>query len=184
MKKTIFILLMLLATIGTASAQMIGATNNQSMPHQTGSSGSPKGSILRFSAGYPILGSIAYNYQFNPYFSFGGGAGVAFLGETRVEHDQWGGRSEEYMYDVGPVGASTFLELEVDIPLSKMTDWTCFINAKFAYNLSTYEDLSSYFSHPFTGILTVGAKYLDIRFGVGMSTVWWFGGFFSYDIHL
>ena len=168
---------------------MIGSTNSQRVARQNDNYGFSRGSYLRFAAGYPILGSVAYMYKFSPYFSFGVGTGVDFPGET---YDYfWDG----YMYDVGDIGGCIFSEIEVSLPFSKYNNWGLFFNAKFGLNLFNqysyevyYDDYESrsytFSSHSITAILTVGASYGDFRFGVGMSTVWWFGGFFSYDIRL
>ena len=198
MKRNIFIAALLLLSV-TAQAQMIGATNSQRVTRQNNNNyGFSKGSHLRFAAGYPILGSVAYMYKFSPYFSFGGGAGIDFPGEeySRRYYEEYSGLDYYdyyYMYDVGEIGGCIFAETEVSFPLSKQPDWGVFINAKFALNIigsydytQYYSDFSpySYRSHPYTAILTLGTNYQNFRFGVGMSTAYWFGGFFSYDIHL
>jgi len=173
----------------SAQAQMIGSTNSQRVERQNDNYGFSRGSHLRFAAGYPILGSVAYMYKFSPYFSFGVGAGVAFPGETYYDF------GDSYMYDVGEIGGCVFSEIEVSLPFSKYNNWALFFNAKLGLNLFNqysydYDDYDyDYWSYtitsnPYTAILTVGASYGDFRFGVGMSTVWWFGGFFSYDIRL
>lgn len=194
MKRNILIAAMLLLGV-SAQAQMIGSTNSQRVERQNDNYGFSRGSHLRFAAGYPILGSVAWVYKVNPNFSFGVGAGVDFPGET---DEYW----DEYMSDVGDIGGCIFAEIEVGLPFSQYNNWGLFVNAKFGLNiLNQYSNIVYYdyydydndtwryrshtmTSHPYTAILTVGASYGDFRFGVGMSTVWWFGGFFSYDIRL
>ena len=72
------ITLLTLLTIGL-QAQIIDATNNSTHKQEKTSSNSPiykpTGHYLRYEGGL-LWGSVAYDYQINPYIMVGGGVGV------------------------------------------------------------------------------------------------------------
>lgn len=140
MKKTILIASLLLACGLTASAQMVGATNNQQMPTPQEQSYNyrPTGSYLKFEAG--IFGaSIGYGYQYNPYFMFGGGVGLYGYGKE--------------IYDIQHL--IPYIEMRFSTP---------------RYNHSLFADMKAGYDVMWEGLATtfkVGYMYKNLSFGIG-----------------
>lgn len=196
MKK--IVLLLFLAVGMMAQAQMIGATNSQRTPRTNNSPDyRPTGSSLRFAAGFPMLASVAYDYQLQPWLMVGGGVGFGISGMDwyRIDYESpsnsYNWYEEGYSYshenEIGGPCMPLFVEAELRTPRYK---WSLFLNVRVAYNMFRREnyyyngtnylpDYSWYdwthkqenVYHAIEFYTMAGVSYKNINFGVGYSTV-------------
>ncbi len=147
--RKLVILIALVLTMSTASAQMIGATNNQQTPRVQRVDNSPvfrpTGGSLRFKAGIPWDFLVSYNHYVTSYFMIGGGTGIAYDGE----------------------GESFPIYAEMDLRTPKFK-WSLFLNIRvgvdmFAVGIDLFE--SGYFA------ASLGVSYKNLNAGFGLSTV-------------
>lgn len=149
--RKLVILIALVLTMSTASAQMIGVTNNQQTPRVQRVDNSPVfrptvGS-LRFSAGFPEFFTVSYNHYFTSYFMIGGGTGLGVC-PSRF----W------------PPAMPIFAEMDLRTPKYK---WSLFLNLKIGVNL--FGDYGAWESDPFVASADVGISYKNLNLGVGLS---------------
>lgn len=133
--------LMVMFTIGV-QAQIVGANERQGVSTNTTSSSlyKPTGHYLRFEGG-AIWGSVAYDYQINPYIMVGGGIG--------------GGYADRYYNDwVAPV----YAEAIFSTPRNK---WSFYSEIKLGC------DFILGYNGKFFSSLTVGANYKNFGLGIG-----------------
>ena len=197
-------------TIGTASAQMVGATNNNpaGRTQQSGNSPlyHPTGAALRFSVGIPHYFTVAYGYHISSSLMVGGGFGIGGQGRTYRYYSYYK-PSDSYYYELSRTEdyhsfktspcMPVFLEAELHTPRYK---WSLFLNVKAGYNLfhkddyyhSGYRDESyqwSDWAHDeervydrFFFIGTVGVSYKNISLGAGYNTASKTGLCFTYNL--
>lgn len=115
----------------------------------------PTGGYLRISAGYPMLGSLAYNHQITPYFMVGGGAGYG----TGI-NGTYSGLGKHYNLDAIPL----FVETEIRTPKYK---WSVFLNLKLGTMFAVY---SEEHPEPIFAALHAGISYKNLHLGAGYST--------------
>lgn len=142
MKK--IVLLLFLAVSMVASAQMIGATNNQGTFRPAGDSPliRPTGPAIRLSVGSPMV-TLAYSHWLKPWLMLGAGAGYnyAFIECYQEYYDKPANSWDWVLHDTYTSvnmywGANdcipVFLEVEARTPGYK---WSVFLNVKLGYNI-------------------------------------------------
>lgn len=159
MKKLFCIATMLFAFAISASAQLVGATNNQPSPNPIQNDSPlyhPTGPALRLSAGLNIYGSAAYDYYITPSLMIGIGTGVT---EAWIrKHDSDGYSTCEAFFPL-------FLEAEIRTP---KYGWSLFLNVKSGYLL---DPLNYNAADPFFVSAMAGFGYKNLNLGFGVSTM-------------
>ena len=189
--KKLFLFATVLLFLGLpVDAQMIGATNNQQTPRTStnNSLNRPTGSYLKISAGYPDVGTLAYNYQITPWLmaGIGGGGGFVPVKIVCIENNGDVYMSDESMHLATPV----YAELELSTPKYK---WSLFLNFKLGYYLASdggyYHQYSSgnveYDDVPKNLVsASVGASYMNLHMGVGYNVQGSLNFFVAYSLPL
>lgn len=154
MKKSVLLMICLLAITGFASAQIVGGGygNGGYTPSRTGGGLSnytrDKGHYVRIQLGLPQVFTVGYAYMLNDYVMFGAGTGVGMSGYDcdyyRPSFYTFFGnyyQSQQDTYITTYTGSSLNaipLYGEVEGRL-KFTTTSLFINLKFGYNFIFYD---------------------------------------------
>lgn len=183
--KRIVIAALLLVVGLSANAQIVGATNSQEPPRLSTNNSSLRqtGSYIRISAGYPDIGTLAYNYQITPWLMAGIGGGFGFLPVVIYHNGYSYNRTSFYMTPSMPV----YAEMEFRTPQYK---WSIFFNLKLGYYLASgseshyysngdYEEVSKQLVSASTGI-----SYKNLHLGIGYTVQGVINCFFAYSLPL
>ena len=150
MKRNIILISLLFFCAMGAQAQIVGATNGSSLGRDSNKSTyRQKGGFLKFEAGIPI--SLVYDYQTNPYLSFGGGIGYRFPYQQNL---------------------SVFGEITASTPLQK---WGFFADAR----LGLGRNINWADTFPYVGF-SVGARLWNFRLGAGVQTTSYYHNYDDY----
>lgn len=189
--KKLFLFAAVLLFLGLpVDAQMIGATNNQQTPRTStnNSLNRPTGSYLKISAGYPDVGTLAYNYQITPWLMAGIGGGFGFV-PVRTVYDERSSGSVYVTESMNPA-MPVYAEFELCTPKYK---WSLFFNFKLGYYLASGADYYHRYSNgdvvydDVTKNLvsaSIGASYMNLHLGVGYNVQGSMNFFVAYSLPL
>lgn len=198
MKRLVLIAALVVVFATTASAQMIGATNNYTTPRTDSFSPTmrPTGGSLRFSAGYPGLFTVSYSHYLKPYFMVGGGAGLGYQSGYRYRYRPGYTAGSSYYtyyenswsdeYKENHTAVPLFLEMDLRTPKYK---WSLFLNLKMGLNLfggdsrkysestwitdaygnTVYENYEDHY-YVFFIAAAAGISYQNINLGMGIAS--------------
>ena len=171
MKKALF-MLVLVATLAAAQAQMVGSTNRQNGSISSSTNDPvyrPTGAVLHFEAGSPW--AVAVGYQVTPNVMVGAGYGYYYTSYQNSSFETYhyssytyGGGYWDYNYfqiEGNPMGP--FLEVRGSTPGYR---WSVFGDVKLGYNLASYYPDSAECSRIYLG-LQAGIGYKNLSLGAG-----------------